>query len=71
MKGIDFEESFTQIVSIKVIKMFLANAASQNWTVYQMGEKLHFSMESCMKLFMSVNLNDLWIVIALTMPTIC
>ena len=45
MKGIDFEESFTQIVSIKVIRMCLTNATSQNWTVYQMGVLITFLNE--------------------------
>ena len=41
-KGIDFEEFFTQNISIRSIRMFLANAPNQNWTVYQKGVKTAF-----------------------------
>ena len=41
-KRIGFEEFFTQNVSIKSIRMFLANAPNQNWTVYQRGVKTAF-----------------------------
>ena len=41
-KSIDFKEFFTQNVSIRSIRMFLANAPNQNWTVYQRGVKTAF-----------------------------
>ncbi|GJW44501.1 retrovirus-related pol polyprotein from transposon TNT 1-94 [Tanacetum coccineum] len=34
--GIDFEESFTTVARIEAIKMFIANAAHKNITVYQL-----------------------------------
>ena len=41
-KSIDFEELCTQKASIKRIRMFLANAPNQIWTVYQRGVKTAF-----------------------------
>nr|GFC11092.1 retrovirus-related Pol polyprotein from transposon TNT 1-94 [Tanacetum cinerariifolium] len=41
-KGIDFEESFVPVARIKVIRIFIANAASRNITVYQMDVKTVF-----------------------------
>ncbi|GJX06616.1 retrovirus-related pol polyprotein from transposon TNT 1-94 [Tanacetum coccineum] len=41
-EGIDFEESFAPIVRIKVIHIFMANAASKNMTIYQMDVKTSF-----------------------------
>ncbi|GJX78176.1 retrovirus-related pol polyprotein from transposon TNT 1-94 [Tanacetum coccineum] len=41
-KGIDFEESFTLVVRIEAIQIFIANAASKNMTVYQMDVKTAF-----------------------------
>nr|GEY84420.1 hypothetical protein [Tanacetum cinerariifolium] len=35
-KGIDFEESFALVARIEAIRIFIANAASRNMTVYQM-----------------------------------
>nr|GEX80973.1 integrase, catalytic region, zinc finger, CCHC-type, peptidase aspartic, catalytic [Tanacetum cinerariifolium] len=35
-EGIDFEESFTLVARIEAIRIFIANAASRNMTVYQM-----------------------------------
>nr|GEW60790.1 hypothetical protein [Tanacetum cinerariifolium] len=34
--GIDFEESFAPVACIEVIRIFIANAASKNMTIYQM-----------------------------------
>nr|GFA18126.1 retrovirus-related Pol polyprotein from transposon TNT 1-94 [Tanacetum cinerariifolium] len=39
---IDFEESFAPVACIKVIHIFIANAASRNITVYQMDVKTAF-----------------------------
>ncbi|GJR28950.1 integrase, catalytic region, zinc finger, CCHC-type containing protein [Tanacetum coccineum] len=41
-EGLDFEESFTPISRLEAIKIFLANAASKNMTVYQMEVKTAF-----------------------------
>ncbi|GKE54055.1 retrovirus-related pol polyprotein from transposon TNT 1-94, partial [Tanacetum coccineum] len=35
-EGIDFEESFALVARIEAIRIFLANAASKNMTIYQM-----------------------------------
>ncbi|GKD39883.1 retrovirus-related pol polyprotein from transposon TNT 1-94, partial [Tanacetum coccineum] len=35
-EGLDFEESFSLVARLKAIRIFLANAASKNMTVYQM-----------------------------------
>nr|GEW03722.1 retrotransposon protein, putative, unclassified [Tanacetum cinerariifolium] len=41
-EGIDFEESFTPVARIEAIRIFIANAASKNMTVYQMDVKTAF-----------------------------
>ncbi|GJW75209.1 retrovirus-related pol polyprotein from transposon TNT 1-94 [Tanacetum coccineum] len=41
-EGIDFEESFTLVARIEAIKIFIANAAHKNMTVYQMDVKTAF-----------------------------
>ncbi|GKB93212.1 retrovirus-related pol polyprotein from transposon TNT 1-94 [Tanacetum coccineum] len=41
-KGIDFEESFTSVAWIEAIRIFIANAASKNMTIYQMDVKTAF-----------------------------
>nr|GEU77897.1 retrovirus-related Pol polyprotein from transposon TNT 1-94 [Tanacetum cinerariifolium] len=40
--GIDFEESFSPVARIKAIRIFIANAASKNMTIYQMDVKKTF-----------------------------
>nr|GEW42140.1 retrovirus-related Pol polyprotein from transposon TNT 1-94 [Tanacetum cinerariifolium] len=40
--GIDFEESFALVAYIEAIRIFIANAASKNMTVYQMDVKTAF-----------------------------
>ncbi|GJZ24417.1 retrovirus-related pol polyprotein from transposon TNT 1-94 [Tanacetum coccineum] len=40
--GIDFEESFAPIACIEAIKIFIANAANKNMTIYQMDVKTAF-----------------------------
>nr|GEX33584.1 retrovirus-related Pol polyprotein from transposon TNT 1-94 [Tanacetum cinerariifolium] len=41
-KGIDFQESFVPVARIKAIRIFIANAASKNMTIYQMDVKTSF-----------------------------
>nr|GEU84455.1 retrovirus-related Pol polyprotein from transposon TNT 1-94 [Tanacetum cinerariifolium] len=41
-EGIDFEESFAPVVHIEAIRIFIANAASKNMTIYQMDVKTTF-----------------------------
>nr|GEV66303.1 integrase, catalytic region, zinc finger, CCHC-type, peptidase aspartic, catalytic [Tanacetum cinerariifolium] len=41
-EGIDFEESFSLVARIEAIRIFIANAASKNMTIYQMDVKTTF-----------------------------
>ncbi|GJU82697.1 retrovirus-related pol polyprotein from transposon TNT 1-94 [Tanacetum coccineum] len=41
-KGIDFEESFAPIARIKAVRIFVANIAQKNMTIYQMDVKTAF-----------------------------
>ncbi|GKE05199.1 retrovirus-related pol polyprotein from transposon TNT 1-94 [Tanacetum coccineum] len=41
-EGLDFEESFAPVARLEAIRIFLANAASKNMTVYQMDVKTCF-----------------------------
>ncbi|GKD36357.1 retrovirus-related pol polyprotein from transposon TNT 1-94, partial [Tanacetum coccineum] len=41
-EGIDFEESFAPVARIEAIRIFIANAASKNVTIYQMDVKTTF-----------------------------
>ncbi|GKB34752.1 retrovirus-related pol polyprotein from transposon TNT 1-94 [Tanacetum coccineum] len=41
-EGLDFEESFAPVARLEAIRIFLANAASKNMTVYQMDVKTAF-----------------------------
>ncbi|GJZ02181.1 retrovirus-related pol polyprotein from transposon TNT 1-94 [Tanacetum coccineum] len=41
-EGIDFEESFAPVAHIEAIRIFIANAASKNMTIYQMDVKIAF-----------------------------
>nr|GEV91042.1 retrovirus-related Pol polyprotein from transposon TNT 1-94 [Tanacetum cinerariifolium] len=41
-EGIDFAESFAPVTRIKAIRIFIANAASKNITIYQMDVKTAF-----------------------------
>ncbi|GKD74928.1 retrovirus-related pol polyprotein from transposon TNT 1-94 [Tanacetum coccineum] len=41
-EGIDFEESFTPVLRIETIHIFVANAAHKNMTIYQMDVKTAF-----------------------------
>ncbi|GKF22355.1 retrovirus-related pol polyprotein from transposon TNT 1-94, partial [Tanacetum coccineum] len=44
-EGIDFEESFASVARIEAIRIFIANAASKNMTIYQMDVKTAFLNE--------------------------
>ncbi|GJW65743.1 retrovirus-related pol polyprotein from transposon TNT 1-94 [Tanacetum coccineum] len=41
-EGLDFEESFALVARLEAIRIFIANAASKNMTVYQMDVKTAF-----------------------------
>ncbi|GJR32037.1 retrovirus-related pol polyprotein from transposon TNT 1-94 [Tanacetum coccineum] len=41
-EGIDFEESFTPVARIEAIRIFIANAANKNMTIFQMDVKTVF-----------------------------
>ncbi|GJV82187.1 retrovirus-related pol polyprotein from transposon TNT 1-94 [Tanacetum coccineum] len=41
-EGIDFKESFTPVARIEAIRIFIANAANKNMTIYQMHAKTAF-----------------------------
>nr|GFC90425.1 retrovirus-related Pol polyprotein from transposon TNT 1-94 [Tanacetum cinerariifolium] len=41
-EGIDFDESFAPVARIEAIRIFIANVASRNMTVYQMDVKTAF-----------------------------
>nr|GEX32586.1 retrovirus-related Pol polyprotein from transposon TNT 1-94 [Tanacetum cinerariifolium] len=41
-EGIDFKESFAHVARIEAIRIFIANAASKNMTIYQMDVKTGF-----------------------------
>ncbi|GJV25762.1 retrovirus-related pol polyprotein from transposon TNT 1-94 [Tanacetum coccineum] len=41
-EGINFEESFASVARIEAIRIFIANAAHKNMTIYQMGIKTAF-----------------------------
>ncbi|GJY02038.1 copia protein [Tanacetum coccineum] len=41
-EGIDFEESFAPVAKIEVIRIFVANAANKNMTIFQMDVKMAF-----------------------------
>ncbi|GKC90696.1 retrovirus-related pol polyprotein from transposon TNT 1-94 [Tanacetum coccineum] len=45
-EGLNFEEFFAPIARLKAIRIFLANAASKNMTVYQMDVKTAFDFLS-------------------------
>ncbi|GKD77866.1 retrovirus-related pol polyprotein from transposon TNT 1-94 [Tanacetum coccineum] len=41
-EGLDFEESFAPVTKLEAIRIFLANAANKNMTIYQMDVKTAF-----------------------------
>ncbi|GKA91990.1 retrovirus-related pol polyprotein from transposon TNT 1-94 [Tanacetum coccineum] len=46
-EGTDFEESFAPVARIEAIRIFIANAASKNMTIYQMDVKTTFLNGEC------------------------
>ncbi|GKA21183.1 retrovirus-related pol polyprotein from transposon TNT 1-94 [Tanacetum coccineum] len=44
-EGIDFKESFAHVARIEAIRIFIANAATKNMTIYQMDVKMAFLNE--------------------------
>ncbi|GKB24743.1 retrovirus-related pol polyprotein from transposon TNT 1-94, partial [Tanacetum coccineum] len=41
-EGIDFEKSFAPVARIEAIRIFVANAANKNMTIYQIDVKTAF-----------------------------
>ncbi|GJU96324.1 retrovirus-related pol polyprotein from transposon TNT 1-94 [Tanacetum coccineum] len=60
-EGIDFEESFTPVAIIKAIRIFVANAANRNMTIYQMEVKTAFLNGELKEEVTFLNLKDLLI----------
>ncbi|GJY92676.1 retrovirus-related pol polyprotein from transposon TNT 1-94 [Tanacetum coccineum] len=59
-EGIDFEESFAPVARIEAIRIFVANAANKNMTIFQMDVKTAFlngelKEETLMQNFLSLN----------------
>ncbi|GJV89837.1 retrovirus-related pol polyprotein from transposon TNT 1-94 [Tanacetum coccineum] len=52
-EGIDFEESFAPVARLEAIRIFLANAASKNMTIYQMDVKTAFSNGELQEVYVS------------------
>ncbi|GJU91869.1 retrovirus-related pol polyprotein from transposon TNT 1-94 [Tanacetum coccineum] len=53
-EGIDFEESFAPLACIEAIRIFIANNAIKNITIYQMDVKTHFlNGELCEEVYVS------------------
>ncbi|GJT34711.1 retrovirus-related pol polyprotein from transposon TNT 1-94 [Tanacetum coccineum] len=52
-EGIDFEESFALVARLKAIRIFIANAASKNMTVYQMDVKTAFLNDELKEVYVS------------------
>ncbi|GKC41975.1 retrovirus-related pol polyprotein from transposon TNT 1-94 [Tanacetum coccineum] len=50
-EGIDFEESFTLFARIEAIRIFIANAANKNMTIYQMDVKTAFLNDKLREVF--------------------
>nr|GEV30810.1 retrovirus-related Pol polyprotein from transposon TNT 1-94 [Tanacetum cinerariifolium] len=53
-EGIDFEESFAPVSCIEAIRIFIANAASRNITIYQMDEKPVFQHEEVLDIHLTL-----------------
>nr|GEU83458.1 retrovirus-related Pol polyprotein from transposon TNT 1-94 [Tanacetum cinerariifolium] len=58
-KGFDFEESFAPVARIEAIRIFVANAAHKNMTIYQMDVKMAFLMASLKRRSTFYNQKDL------------
>nr|GEU49633.1 retrotransposon protein, putative, Ty1-copia subclass [Tanacetum cinerariifolium] len=52
-EGIDFEESFAPVARIEAIRIFIANAAHKNMTIYQMDVKMAFLNGEPKELFLN------------------
>ncbi|GJW00703.1 retrovirus-related pol polyprotein from transposon TNT 1-94 [Tanacetum coccineum] len=48
-EGIDFEESFVPVARIEAIRIFIANVAHKNKTIYQMDVKIAFLIDKLKK----------------------
>nr|GEV37819.1 uncharacterized mitochondrial protein AtMg00810-like [Tanacetum cinerariifolium] len=59
-EGIDFKESFAPVTHIEAIRIFIANAASKNITVYQMDVKTTFLNGDMKNKSTLVNQRGLW-----------
>ncbi|GJV44534.1 retrovirus-related pol polyprotein from transposon TNT 1-94 [Tanacetum coccineum] len=53
---IDFEESFAPVARIEAIRIFVANAANKNMTIFQMDVKTAFLNGSSQEVYM-INMN--------------
>ncbi|GKE39444.1 retrovirus-related pol polyprotein from transposon TNT 1-94, partial [Tanacetum coccineum] len=60
-EGIDFEESFAPVARIEAIRIFVANAANKNMTIYQMDVKMAFLNSKLRKSSTFLNQKDLLI----------
>ncbi|GJV56393.1 retrovirus-related pol polyprotein from transposon TNT 1-94 [Tanacetum coccineum] len=60
-EGINFEESFAPVARIEVIRIFVANAANKNMTIFQMDVKTAFLNGKLKKESTFLNQKDLWI----------
>ncbi|GJY05922.1 retrovirus-related pol polyprotein from transposon TNT 1-94 [Tanacetum coccineum] len=54
-EGVDFEESFAPIARIEAIRIFIANAASKNMTIYQIDVKTAIEGRSLVSLLQAGN----------------
>nr|GFC93790.1 uncharacterized mitochondrial protein AtMg00820-like [Tanacetum cinerariifolium] len=57
--GIDYDETFAPVARIEAIRLFLAYAAHEDFTVFQMDVKTAFLMEFLRRKCMLVNLQVL------------
>nr|GEV26120.1 hypothetical protein [Tanacetum cinerariifolium] len=60
-EGIDFEELFAPVSKIEAIRIFIANVAHKNMTIFQMDVKTTFLIVSLKKRFTFLNQKDLLI----------
>ncbi|GKA27256.1 retrovirus-related pol polyprotein from transposon TNT 1-94 [Tanacetum coccineum] len=60
-EGIDFEESFALVTRIEAIRIFVANAAHKNMTIYQMDVKMAFLNGELKEVSTFLNQKDLLI----------
>jgi hypothetical protein len=68
VEGLDFQETYTPVARLQVIRILLAYACAHNIKLYQMDVRVHFSMATSMKKFMLSNI----LVLKITRsPTMC